>query len=246
MKGFFSTSKFNLFIKRAEKPIQKLPFPLPTMPLPNKNKAFASSSLKWCLMLQRAFNIHYRVNQSSLNISLACVYVVLSTGLRTSLRQFSIGSFHVSFCFDLGPLSLSSLTIENSFLCAFNFHYSLPREDDWHTQILFHPLKYCNEQFQILALEWSCISTGGWNKIKTVYWCWENLLGDSHLIAKDKFSQNHTESHRMVRLEGTTVGFLFQPPCSSRVILKHLAQEYVQMVLEYFHWGGPHTPGSVL
>ena len=34
------------------------------------------------------------------------------------------------------------------------------------------------------------------------------------------------------RLEGTTVGHLVQPPCSSRVILEHMAQNHIQTVPE--------------
>lgn len=36
-----------------------------------------------------------------------------------------------------------------------------------------------------------------------------------------------------VRLEGTTVGHLVPPPDSSRGILEYMAQDSVQMILEY-------------
>lgn len=45
-------------------------------------------------------------------------------------------------------------------------------------------------------------------------------------------AQEH-ESLEWVRLEGTTVGHLVQHPCSSRVVLEHMAQDHVQMVLAY-------------
>lgn len=37
----------------------------------------------------------------------------------------------------------------------------------------------------------------------------------------------------LVRVEGTTEGHLIQPPCSGRVILQHIAQDCIQMALEY-------------
>lgn len=42
-----------------------------------------------------------------------------------------------------------------------------------------------------------------------------------------------TQNHRMgpVILGGTTVGQLFQPPCSSRVILEHISQDFIQITL---------------
>lgn len=44
-----------------------------------------------------------------------------------------------------------------------------------------------------------------------------------------------------VRLGGATVGHLVLPPCSGRVILQHIAQDCIQIVLEYFRWGRLHT-----
>lgn len=40
-----------------------------------------------------------------------------------------------------------------------------------------------------------------------------------------------------IRLEGSTMGHLVQPPCSSSVVLERNAQDCTQMVLEYL-WGG--------
>lgn len=47
-------------------------------------------------------------------------------------------------------------------------------------------------------------------------------------------------NHRVtewVRLEWTRVGLLTQPPCSSKPILEHTAQDCVQILLDYLQWG---------
>lgn len=140
-KGIFPLFQIQFIHWKSWKTVFKTA-PIPQHQTKIKRLLLAVLNDVWCSREPSTFITES--TRASLNISLACVYVVLSAGLRSSLRRCSIGFFHLSFCFDLGRLSLLSLTIENLFLCAFQFHYSLPREDDWHTQILFHLLKYCN------------------------------------------------------------------------------------------------------
>lgn len=68
--------------------------------------------------------------------------------------------------------------------------------------------------------------------------CWSIFYQCSSVLKRTVQYHRITE---WVRLGGTTVGHLVLPPCSSRVILQHIAQDCVQIVLEYFQWGRLHT-----
>lgn len=61
------------------------------------------------------------------------------------------------------------------------------------------------------------------------------LLKSNNYFLRKKITES--QNYRMGKLERTTGCHLAPPPCSSRVILDHMAQDFVQMVLEYHPWG---------